>query len=512
MDGTDPVPRILGRASPTHKHTRCASPAGWGVREGIPRMAAGGALLSSRTMIGTLMRSWIALSALVLGACKAETFSPPTAGHFEVIVGAGQQGAPGSLLAQPIALRLIDTEGRPMPGIHLTWWTSAPDAAIEAATDSTDAEGVIGLRWRLGHALGPQTLQVDARGESSVRLEAVSAALLLDTMVSGFFFGCGIDHAGVTWCWGDNVWSRLGTADYSESGPVAVGGDSLRFVELALGWGHACGRTAAGEVWCWGSYEQGQIGDGRTGGGFTGNATPVRAVGLPPVVELAAANNATCARTAAGALWCWGSSSAFASTAVPVPVQSSWTFTDIALGGSHICATVPGGQVVCWGSNFSGQLGLGAGGPGSVSTPTPIARTIDAVRVVSGRGGSCAISTAGALYCWGDIIGLPSAERAALGADYPALIDVPAPVRGASLGYYCGAIWAGVGAPRFLCRGWTDDLESSGAPFAQVEYGDESLCVRTPEGVVYCKSYSDTGSLPYYDYSARAIAAPDPGP
>ena len=454
-----------------------------------------------------MRRFALPLMLVFVVACTAETSSPAVADHFEVVSGDAQRGRLNGELDAPIIVRLIDDHGHPMAREHIYSSTSAVDATIEVTSDSTDRLGGYALRWTLGSTLGVQSLHLRTSGDATIAIGAEATALQVDTMASGLFFACGIDPAGSTWCWGDNYYGRLGVDDYTVEGPTLVGADSLHFIGLTVGDLHACGRTAIGEVFCWGANFSGQLGNGRQGATGNLSSAPVRVVGLPPVRALDAGRWATCALTTSDEVWCWGAGAGTPSSDLPRQMFGGATFRAIALGRDHGCGITTGDSVECWGDDTYGQLGSGAGRSSS-PTPLPIARPLSASQIVSGEAGSCALEAVGRLYCWGDIAGLHSRERDSLGTGYPALMDEAGPVRGVSLGWYCGAIWAAVGAPRFLCRSWQSDVETNGANYSQVEFGSESLCVRTAAGVIYCKSYSDTGSLPYYDYKASAVPAP----
>ena len=74
--------------------------------------------------------------------------------------------------------------------------------------------------------------------------------------------------------------------------------------------------------------------------------------------------------------------------------------SSLATGGTHSC-TLSNGVAVCWGYNGTGQLGRPASSGDSV--PGLVAaggRTF--TTLASGPGHSCALTSAGAAYCWGD--------------------------------------------------------------------------------------------------------------
>lgn len=86
-------------------------------------------------------------------------------------------------------------------------------------------------------------------------------------------------------------------------------------------------------------------------------------------------------------------------------VVSGIEFNVLSVGATSSCATANtvGAPVYCWGSNASGELGIGSADitgraqPTLVSLPTGVAFR----RVSVGDAHACALSTTGALYCWG---------------------------------------------------------------------------------------------------------------
>ena len=72
-----------------------------------------------------------------------------------------------------------------------------------------------------------------------------------------------------------------------------------------------------------------------------------------------------------------------------------------ARGLGHSCAVTTGGAVKCWGDNSFGQLGSGTG-PSSQPLPVNVqGLTSGIAQVIVGRNHTCAVTTSGGLKCWG---------------------------------------------------------------------------------------------------------------
>ena len=87
---------------------------------------------------------------------------------------------------------------------------------------------------------------------------------------------------------------------------------------------------------------------------------------------------------------------------VPVPVAGlSSGVVAISAGYRHTCAVTDSGAVKCWGRNSEGELGDGA--KTDSSTPVDVSGLSSGVAAVTtGAFHSCAVTSAGAAYCWGN--------------------------------------------------------------------------------------------------------------
>lgn len=74
--------------------------------------------------------------------------------------------------------------------------------------------------------------------------------------------------------------------------------------------------------------------------------------------------------------------------------------TKISAGGLHTCAITTGGGAKCWGDNSQGQLGIGSYQQKSLPTDV-IGLNSNVADIAAGPSHTCAVTTAGAAYCWG---------------------------------------------------------------------------------------------------------------
>ena len=137
--------------------------------------------------------------------------------------------------------------------------------------------------------------------------------------------------------------------------------------------------------------------------------TPQPVVGLPSgVTSVGVGNFFACALTAAGAVDCWGENDGgqlgdglSTDSASPVAVSGlSSGVTALSVGDNTSCALTTGGAVVCWGVGTQGQLGNGSNASSTV--PVPVTGLSAGVTAI-GAGGqvNCAVTASGGAKCWG---------------------------------------------------------------------------------------------------------------
>ena len=224
---------------------------------------------------------------------------------------------------------------------------------------------------------------------------------------------CAVTNDGSAVCWGSNRDQYLiaSSRELVITTPTKVPlPDNDRFVTIAGGANRTwCGLAISGKVYCWGDHHIGSY--------FTTTSRTPVAVEFPhamTITEVHSGYSNGCAINTDAELWCWGDILESGSgqtepmrTPVKVVMPNNERVIDFDNGGAS-CAVTDLGNIYCWGhSNGAGQLGIGyvnnfayaiSVTPLKVLTPAGV----QFASVTTGLEHSCALSTTGTGYCWGD--------------------------------------------------------------------------------------------------------------
>lgn len=226
---------------------------------------------------------------------------------------------------------------------------------------------------------------------------------------------CAITVSNDAWCWGTGV--QLGggspctTAPGANcnNGPALVAG-GYQWNTVATGGTHRCGVDLGGAARCWGVNTVGQLGDGTTIPHSTAGTV------LTPVLfaDIGAGYDFSCGLGTDSLAYCWGNnawgmlgdSSTVSFRATPSPVAGNRHFASLSVGSDHACALTAAGAAWCWGLNVQGQLGRATAELCSNSNPcsrVPVAVagswTFAAIR--AGNAVTCGRQPDQRLFCFG---------------------------------------------------------------------------------------------------------------
>jgi len=250
-----------------------------------------------------------------------------------------------------------------------------------------------------------QTLPIKFRIEQGATAEEATTDHIVDALGTGFYHSCAVDASGSAWCWGRNDFGQLGTGSTSnyETTPQRVVG-TLSFRAVYAGLYHTCGLTTDGSTYCWGYNYYEQVGAPSS----VAEPSPVAVGGGHNFRTLAPGGYFTCGVTTDDAILCWGNGSqgqlggdAYPYMQMaPTSVAGGLSYHTVTAGQLHACGLATDGALYCWGDNANGQLGVVAGVL-RAATPQPVVGGLTFTQVDGGYFSTCAVTGAGAGYCWG---------------------------------------------------------------------------------------------------------------
>lgn len=170
-------------------------------------------------------------------------------------------------------------------------------------------------RWRVGQ-LGTGGRE-DHFVPTAVSWPDQPAGTTVTRVSAGAEHTCALVSDGSAWCWGINWTGQLGNGDVHSSRDrpyrvvdTAFGGQPV--IALSAGQNHTCAVIQGGTAWRWGADYWGVLGDTDDSshvslGNVTAALTPGPvdvAPGMPPLVDIVAGINHTCAIGDDGTAWC----------------------------------------------------------------------------------------------------------------------------------------------------------------------------------------------------------------
>jgi alpha-tubulin suppressor-like RCC1 family protein len=188
------------------------------------------------------------------------------------------------------------------------------------------------------------------------------------------------------------------------------------------------------------------------------------------------------------------------SPAVAWNVESGWSQVDAA--DTHTCAVNTAGALWCWGENPNKEVGGECDDP----CPEPYLVALDRafMKVAAGTDHNCAVATTGSLWCWGDnswgACGAPSDSWT-----YPSPVQVGRQVDwvdvDAGENWSCGiqqggrlSCW-GMDPVNIVLTGPELRAVEGESPWTSVSVGAEHACAIQANGSLWCWGSNDDGQL-----------------
>jgi len=109
--------------------------------------------------------------ALFASGCKEATVAP-VPGRVVVVQGQAQMAAVGSLLPVQLIVRVLSTEGAPMPQVPVSFSVTQGGGTIDPPSQASDANGEVKAKWTLGPASATQQVTASVRGLDPVPVNA----------------------------------------------------------------------------------------------------------------------------------------------------------------------------------------------------------------------------------------------------------------------------------------------------------------------------------------------------
>ena len=221
---------------------------------------------------------------------------------------------------------------------------------------------------------------------------------------------CGLAISGKVYCWGDHhIGSYFTTTSRT---PVAVEfPHAMTITEVHSGYSNGCAINTDAELWCWGDILE--SGSGQT----EPMRTPVKVV-MPNNERVIDFDNggASCAVTDLGNIYCWGHSNgagqlgigyvnnfAYAISVTPLKVltPAGVQFASVTTGLEHSCALSTTGTGYCWGDNYEGLFGNDSYVDSPIPTPMVVPNNEKLIQISTGWYHTCVKTVSGTTWCFG---------------------------------------------------------------------------------------------------------------
>jgi len=226
-------------------------------------------------------------------------------------------------------------------------------------------------------------------------------------ITAGGEHNCAIGMDDNLYCWGENQTGAQGGQSGQDPavfddvpGPLKVVFDGP--VQVQAGDEYTCVLKDENSVWCFGSNSLGELGNGGTAESFA----PINVTGISDASQLVMDDETACVVTRDGGLWCWGNADTgiFGTDLTDNVLKATRVASATTAYGGGTAETIflpqTDGTLQVLGDNTLGQAGI-TGSATAISSPTQ-AELLEVQLLSAGGDHTCAVTTDGAIWCWGD--------------------------------------------------------------------------------------------------------------
>src|SRR6266542_4239483 len=417
---------------------------------------------SSRMPFSKTHHSILALALGFLAAsCGESVTAPGPPASLDVVSGQDQTGVAGTELTQPLAVRIIDADNHPVPGVLVNFKVVSGGGNMFAGSGLTNADGIAKDRWTLGPSVA-DSQRVQARSVDASTGTALVFGDFRATATAGPASELTVSTAPSVSAPDRTVFAAQPVIHISDAHGNPVAGTTVT-AAIAAGGGTLNGTTnatssATGAAAFSNLSIAGIIGS-RTltftaPGASAATATVLLTAGTATSIAMNGGNNQThivgalvapspsvvitdadgnavagveviFTPASGGSFLTYGNRT---SDATGIATLGGWnllvsgtstiqatamglngspvTFSanaialqSVAAGVSHACGLTVAGEAYCLGSNGSGQLGDGT--TQYRNNPVHVAGGLTFSSLSAGDYHTCGISTGGGAYCWG---------------------------------------------------------------------------------------------------------------
>lgn len=335
------------------------------------------------------------------------TYTIRTFQALAVSTGDGQSGQILSALPVNPAVLVVDSLGKPRPGIPVTFSVSN-NGAITSSVVSTGADGTASPgTWTLGEVPGEQTLTAKV-GLATITIKATATGTPVHytptRVIAGAFATCAIETDGSVSCFGEEP--KVGDSSLVNKSVPTPTKTSAKFASVVASMAnpsHFCGISLDGGIYCWGLNS---ITDTLPAPRTFNDLAPTRVPTTLTFTQAAPGGAHNCAIATDQKVYCWGDNTngQLGDLTVirhypPAPVTGGFRFAGVTSGAIHTCGLTTDGGVFCWGANANGQLGDGT--TVSRTSPTAVSTVLTFQSIGAAQSFTCGLSTVGSAHCWG---------------------------------------------------------------------------------------------------------------